>query len=56
MIKKYTRKQINQQAPLHDVEFVKFKDCTEMLEKFMQSAANAGADLEQMMSNIEVKH
>ena len=52
MIKKYTRKQINQQASLHGAEFVTYDDCVKALELFMVAAVNAGADVDKMMADI----
>ena len=52
MIKKYTRKQINQQAALHDVEFVKVADCEKLLQMFVASAVEAGADADKLMAGI----
>ena len=52
MIKKYTRKQINQQAPLHNLEFVKSIDCEKMLQLFVESAIEAGADADKLMGGV----
>ena len=52
MIKKYTRKQINQQARLHDFDFVKVEDCEKLLESFVASAVEAGADADKLMAGI----
>jgi hypothetical protein len=42
MITKYTRKQINQQARLHDLEFVTANDCEAILQEVILAAINAG--------------
>ena len=52
MIKKHTRKQINQQAPLHNLEFVKAIDCEKMLQLFVESAIEAGADADKLMEGV----
>ena len=52
MIKKYTRKQINQQAPLHNAEFVKVADCEKLLQLFVESAVDAGADADKLMNGV----
>jgi hypothetical protein len=44
MITKYTRKQINQQARLHNLDFVTANDCEAILQEVILAAINAGAD------------
>jgi len=41
---KYTRKQINKKASLHDKEFVIYDDALEALEKLADAAIKAGAN------------
>jgi hypothetical protein len=53
MITKYTIKQINQNATLHGIEFVTASDCEQVLQKFVEAAVKAGADLDKMMKWIE---
>ena len=43
-MKKYTRKQINKNASLHDKEFITLDDALEIIEKFADAAIKAGAN------------
>ena len=44
MIKKYTRRNINQRATLHDLEFVAYQDVEQLLTIVLNAAVKAGAD------------
>ena len=44
MIKKYTRRNINQRATLHDLEFVAYQDVEQLLTIVLNAAVEAGAD------------
>jgi len=50
---KYTRKQINKNASLHDKEFVAYDDTLEALEKLANAAIQAGADKAKMMEFLK---
>lgn len=41
---KYTRKQINKNASLHDKEFITMDDALEALDKLSRAAIKAGAN------------
>lgn len=43
-MKKYIRKYINQDALLHDKEFVIYEDVIELLDMISKAAVEAGAD------------
>jgi hypothetical protein len=51
MITKYTRKQINQQARLHDLDFVTANDCEAILHEVILAAIEAGADESKLMGD-----
>lgn len=53
MITKYTRKNINQNPQLHSEEFVLMRDCEEALQKFVDAAVKAGADLGELMKGVK---
>ncbi len=44
MIKKYSRRLINQKATLHDKEFVVYEDVEKILMVILEAAVDAGAD------------
>jgi len=46
---KYTRKQINKNASLHDKEFITYDNAIEALEKLTEHAIECGADEDKMM-------
>lgn len=48
MIKKYTIRNINQNDTLHDKEFVVIDDVLELLTSVLNSAADAGADMDKL--------
>ena len=48
MIKKYTRRNINQQARLHDKEFVVYDDVEQLLMNILNAAVEAGADADKL--------
>lgn len=52
MIKKYTRRLINQKATLHDKEFVIYDDVEEILTAVLNSAVAAGADADKLKELI----
>ena len=57
MITQYKIRDINRNPNLHKEVFVKASECMEVLESFIDSAVNAGADKEKLMeliSNEEV--
>ena len=49
MIKKYTRRLINQKATLHDLEFVAYDDVERLLTDILNAAVEAGADEVRLM-------
>ncbi len=49
---KYTRKQINLKADLHDKEFVTVDDCASMIEQVFNLAVECGADKNKLMENL----
>ena len=50
---KYTRKQINKNASLHDKEFITMDDVNEVLMKIAKHAVECGADEDKMMEFFE---
>ena len=48
MIKKYTRRNINKQARLHDKEFVVYDDVEQLLMSILNAAVEAGADADKL--------
>jgi hypothetical protein len=52
MITKYTRKDINKNPQLHNEEFVLQCDCEELLQKFVDAAVSAGADMDELMKGV----
>ena len=48
MIKKYTRRNINQRASLHDKEFVDYDDVAQLITDIMNAAVEAGADADKI--------
>lgn len=48
MIKKYTRRNINQQARLHDKEFCVYDDVEYILTIILNAAVEAGADADKL--------
>jgi len=52
---KYTRKQINLKAYLHDKEFVTVDDALELMEVIHAAAVKAGADEDKMMEVLGEK-
>ena len=48
MIKKYTRRLINQKATLHDLEFVAYNDVEQLLTDILNAAVEAGADADKL--------
>ena len=53
MIKKYTRRLINQKATLHDLEFVAYQDVEQLLTIVLNAAVKAGADEDKLMELID---
>ena len=45
---KYTRKQINKNALLHNKEFVAVDDATELMDVIFNAAVEAGADADKL--------
>ena len=50
---KYTLKQINKNAVLHDKEFVVVDDVSEMMRTILIHAVECGADEDKLMSMLE---
>jgi len=48
MIKKYSRRLINQKSTLHDKEFCAYEDVEELLMIILEAAVNAGADADKL--------
>lgn len=48
-MKKYVRKYINQDALLHDKEFVVYDDVLELLNMLSKAAVEAGADKDKLL-------
>ena len=53
MIKKYTRRNINQQARLHDLEFVVYDDVEQLLTVILNAAVEAGADADKLKELVD---
>lgn len=53
MIKKYTRRNINQQARLHDLEFVVYDDVEQLLTAILNAAVEAGADMDKLKELVD---
>ena len=53
MITSYKVKDINRNPFLHKETFVLQSDCEQMLEKFINAAVEAGADIDTMMGSVE---
>lgn len=53
MIKKYSRRLINQKATLHDKEFVIYDDVEFLLNKFIEAAVAAGANGDKLMELVD---
>jgi chromatin remodeling complex protein RSC6 len=53
MIKQYNRRDINKDAQLHDVIFVKMSDMVQLFENLTQMAIDAGADPDKMVNEDE---
>ena len=52
---KYTRKQINVKAQLHDKEFVTLEDVNALMITITKAAINAGADEDKLMEFFNEK-
>jgi len=50
---KYTRKQINKNALLHDKEFVTVEDAQTALMNVAAAAVNAGANEEELLAHLD---
>lgn len=48
MIKKYKRRSINQNALLHEHEFVVYDDVENLLTRMLNAAVKAGADIDKL--------
>lgn len=55
MIKKYTRRNINQRASLHDLEFVAYNDVERLLTNVLNTAVECGADEVKLMEALSEK-
>ena len=55
MIKKYTRRNINQRATLHDLEFVAYQDVEQLLTSVLNAAVEAGADEDKLREVLDEK-
>ena len=53
MIKKYTRRLINQKATLHDLEFVIYDEIEELLARVLNAAVEAGADADKLKGLLD---
>ncbi len=53
MIKKYTRRLINQKATLHDLEFVAYNDVEQLLTDVLNAAVDAGADADKLKELLD---
>ena len=53
MIKKYTRRNINQRATLHDLEFVAYNDVEQLLMSILNAAVEAGANEDKLKELID---
>jgi len=53
MIKKYTRRLINQKALLHDKDFVVYEDVEQLLTDILNAAVEAGAGMDKLKELID---
>ena len=53
MIQKYSRKQINIKATLHDLEFVAYDDVERLLTDILNAAVEAGADADKLKELVD---
>ena len=53
MIKKYTRRLINQKATLHDKEFCVYDDVEQLLTSVLNAAVEAGADMDKLKELVD---
>ena len=53
MIKKYTRRLINQKATLHDLEFVIYDEIEALLTSILNAAVEAGADADKLKEIVD---
>lgn len=53
MIKKYTRRLINQKATLHDLEFVIYDEVERLLVAILDAAVEAGADADKLKEIVD---
>ena len=53
MIKKYSRRLINQKATLHDKDFVVYEDVEQLLMSILNAAVEAGADADKLKELVD---
>ena len=53
MIKKYSRRLINQKATLHDKEFCVYDDIEQLLTDILNAAVEAGADKDKLKELVD---